>query len=458
MLEGKGQMVSRDDLPSGVGPDDGRTVQPPPSGGSFVRIRGMIVRFRTHLANLTAFTIIQAASYLIPVITIPYFARTLGIAGMGQLAIAGAVALGAGVLMDYAIQLSGTRFAASHIDDHVAIGRYLNTTTIVKLAILAPIFLSLCLSAFVFQQVGSHFWVFFWSLLSAVMLCLFPQWLFQGMLIMPLAARLIVTCRVGAAVLAMLLVRTPEDAFIVPATQAVAGAVALLAAARMLKRRYGITMTRSLPAEVKGLFSENWTLFSATAWGAVYAHGGVIIMSTMLSTTSIGFYSIAQKISQAFVSMFNVAAQTSFPSFVRSHIRAPGKLGAQVRLYIAAVAVAAAMALLIMFALREHIYIFFSARHSDVGIMIFSIWLATSFFTIISVSLNPVMIVLRLDSSMAVVYRLVGLSFLIAAPIACIYFGVIGMASTMLVTEAAMALFCATSVLGGLNFIKRAVR
>lgn len=422
-----------------------------------MRISAVFVRFRTHIANLTAFTIIQAASYLIPVVTIPYFARTLGIAGMGQLAIAGGVALAAGVLMDYAVQLSGTRFAASHIDDHVAIGRYLNTTTIVKLAILTPVFLGLCLSAFVFQQVASNFWVFFWSLLSAVMLCLFPQWLFQGMLIMPLAARLIVTCRVGAAVLAMLMVRTPEDAFIVPAVQAVAGAVALLAAARMLKRRYGITMTRSSSAEVKALFAENWTLFSATAWGGVYAHGGVIIMSTMLSATSIGFYSIAQKISQAFVSMFNVAAQTSFPTFVLSHTRDPGKLGAKVRLYITAVAVASAIALLVMFALREHIYMFFSGRHSEVGLMIFSVWLAASFFTIISVSLNPVMIVLRLDASMAVVYRLAGLSFLVAAPIACIRFGVVGMASTMLVTEAAMAFFCATSVLGGLNRIKRVV-
>lgn len=448
-------MVSRDDLPSGVQPSDACVAQSGRGNALFGRFWLLFVRFRSQLANLTAFTIIQAVSYLIPVVTIPYFARTLGIAGMGQLAIAGAVALAAGVLMDYAIQLSGTRFAASHIDDHGAIGSYLNATTIVKLSILVPIFLGLCLSALVFQQVATHFWVFFWSLLSVVMICLFPQWLFQGMLIMPLAARLLVACRVGAAVSAMLLVRTPDDAFIVPAAQAVAGAVALLAAARMLKRRYGIEMTRSSPDQVKALFRENWTLFSATAWGAVYAHGGVIIMSTMLSATSIGFYSIAQKISQAFVSMFNVAAQTGFPSFVRSHTQTPKKLGVQVRFYIAAVAASAAFSLIIMFVLREKIYMFFSGKNSDVGVEVFSIWLAASFFTILSVSLNPVMVVLRLDASMARVYRMAGLSFLVAAPAACLCFGVIGMAGAMLTTEAAMALFCAISVLSGLSLLKR---
>ncbi len=54
---------------------------------------------------------------------------------MGQLAIAGAVALTSGVLMDYALQLSGTRFAAAYADDQAAINQYLNASLIVKLAI-----------------------------------------------------------------------------------------------------------------------------------------------------------------------------------------------------------------------------------------------------------------------------------------------------------------------------------
>lgn len=444
--------MSRDDQ-SGAGAATGFAAE---ARGPLARVGVLFGRFRHHLVNLTAFTVLQAASYLIPVVTIPYFARALGIAGMGLLAIAGAVALAAGVLMDYAIQLSGPRFAASHADDPPAIGQYLNATSVVKLLIVLPILLGLCLSALVFEQVAGHFWIFFWSLLSAVMMCLFPQWLFQGMLVMPLAARILVTSRVAAAAAAMLLVRTPDDVFIVPATQALAGGVALLAAARMLRRRFGITITRSSPERVRALLRENWTLFSATAWGAAYAHGGVIIMSSMLSAVSIGFYSIAQKISQAFVSMFNVAAQTGLPTLVRSHTHAPERFGGQIRLYMALIAGAAAVALLGMFGLREHIYRFFAGQHSDVGVTVFSLWLAASFFTILSVSLNPVMIVLRLDASMAKVYRIAGLTFLVLAPIACMYFGVLGMAAAMLITEGSMALFCTVSVVSGLRRISEA--
>lgn len=447
--------MSRKDLPANS-PHSGQNVASPVWADHARSLRGitsLVVRFRSHFANLTAFTILQAASYLIPVVTIPYFARALGIAGMGELAIAGAVALAAGVLMDYAIQLSGTRFAASHCEDNEALARYLSTTTAVKLFIFLPIGIALSVSALPGGAVADHYWVFFWSLGSAAMICLFPQWLFQGLMIMPLAARILVTCRVGAAVAAMVLVRTPDDVFLVPMTQTIGGAIALLATAWLLKRKLGIKFEKPSLKQIKILLKDNWTLFSATAWGAVYAHGGVIIMSTMLTTTSIGFYSIAQKISQALVSMFNVAAQTSFPAFVRSHARTAGALNGQVRLYMAVVVTAAALTLFAMFLLRSELYLFFAGRYSTLGVQVFALWLAASLFTVISVSLNPIMVVLRLDTNMAKVYRITGLSFLVVAPIACLYFGVLGMAATMLITECFMASFCIISVARSLRHI-----
>lgn len=445
---------NRDAPVSGLGPGGEHVIAIAPFTISpRERIMALVGRFRHQLVNLTAFTFLQAASYLIPVVTIPYFARTLGIGGMGLLAIAGAVGLAAGVLMDYAIQLSGTRFAAGHADDHAAINSYLNATSLVKIGLFCPILLGLIGATLFSEQVAAHFWVFFWSLASAATMCLFPQWLFQGLLAMPIAARILVSCRVAAAVVGITLVRGPTDTFIVPMTQAVGGIVALLAAAIALRRRYGIMPGLAEPRYARQLLGENWTLFSATAWGAAYTHGGIIIMSTMLSSTSIGFYSIAQKISQAFVSMFNVAAQTGFPSFVRSHQRDATAFARQIRMYMALVVTASAAALFVLFLARDPLYTFFAGRYDATGVTVFVLWLAASLFTITSVSLNPVMVVLHRDGAMARFYRFTGLMFLICAPVACHFFGVIGMASAMLITEGLMALFFALSVRHGLRHV-----
>jgi O-antigen/teichoic acid export membrane protein len=106
-----------------------------------------------------------------------------------------------------------------------------------------------------------------------------------------------------------------------------------------------------------------------------------------------------------------------------------------------------ASAFLIMLLLREPIYQFFAGERSALGARVFVLWLVASLFTIASVSLNPVMVVLRLDASMAKVYRWTGLTFLVAAPIACAWFGILGMAGATLFTEGFMAFFCATSVM-----------
>ncbi len=423
-----------------------------PNGRS---LRSLLVLARGHLGNFSAFGFLQAASFLIPLITIPYFARVLGISGMGVLAIANAAGLTSGVIMDYAIQLSGTRFAASHEDDHSAINKYLDISILVKLILLMPIVAVLGISALLFDLVAEHVFVFVWALISAATICLFPQWLFQGLLAMPSAARILVTSRLAAAAAALLLVRSAGDIYLVPMTQALGGIASLAIATVMLRRRYGITPRLARRAEAVTMLRQNWTLFSATAWGATYVYGNVLIMSTMLSTTSIGFYSIAQRIAQAFVSMFNIVAQTAFPNYVRSHRRSGGQgLRRQVALYMALVALATLIAVAIMYALRYQIYGFFAGELNETGVTVFVIWLIAAIFMIIGVSLNPLMVVLHRDDQMARIYRWTGLAFLLCAPFACAQFGIIGMASAIVLTEFSIAFFFALVVWRGLREVR----
>lgn len=409
------------------------------TGRSIIALASM---FRRHLPSFTGFAVLQAASYLIPVVTIPFFARTLTIDGMGHIAIAAAVALAAGVFLDYGIVLSGPRFAARNEDDAQALNQYLDITTSLKLLLFLPAAAGLLLAAAFIPSIAQHFWVFAWSMISAVAMGLFPQWLFQGLLIIPVAARILVITRIIAAVLALVLVRSPSDAFVVPMTQAFAGIAALFAATNVLNRRYRIRIRHASKAQVMNLLRENWKLFSATAWGAVHTHGSIILMGALLPASTIGFYSIAQRISQAFVSMFNIAAQTGFPIFVRAQARRAASFAPRVRYYLLIVSAAAAVCLLLMFVLRDPIYAFFAGRHNDMGVTIFSIWLFASFFTVVSVSLNPIMIALHQDRRMASVYRITGIGFLVLAPIGAAYVGAIGVALAMLFPECFMAIYC----------------
>jgi PST family polysaccharide transporter len=412
----------------------------------FVLARSFARRFKLQLTNFSAYTALQAASYLIPVVTIPYFARTLTITGIGEVAIAAAVALAGAVLMDYGVLLSGTRFAANHTNDPEALNEYLVKTSVLKLMLLLALGAAFVAAVALVDFVQAHFWVFFWSIISAAAMCLFPQWLFQGLLIVPVAARILVTTRVLAAVSALVLVRTPADTFVVPMTQACGGIIALLASTIFLRRRYGLKVLMVAPRRVLDLARENFPLFSATAWGAIHTHGSIIIMGALLPPRSVGFYSIAERISQAFVSIFNIAAQTGFPSLVRGHARQDPAFAQQVRSYLIIVSVISAICLGTIFAVRAPLYYFFSGERSEVGLTIFSIWLFSSFFTVLCVSTSPILVAMHLDLSLAKVYRITGLGFIIIAPLAAYYLGGIGMALAALFPQCFMAIYCLIAV------------
>lgn len=406
---------------------------------------------RLHIFNFSAFTAIQAASYLIPLITIPYFARVLTISGMGQLAIANAVGLAGGVVMDYGVLQSGTRFSAKHADDRLMINRYLVTSSVLKCIFFLGLLAALILVAFIIPQVRDHFWVYWWAMLSAATACLFPLWLFQGLLMVPKAAKILVATRFIAAGGALFLIRSPSDTYVVPMAQAVAGSTALAFAVALLSRSLSFRAVRTTTAEIQNLLRDNWKLFSATAWGILHTYGSIVIIGAMLPAQSVGFYSIAEKISQAFVSFFNIAAQTAFPTIVRRFSSQSKDLSKTIRIYLAVVTSTSAFILIGMFLARQQIYSFFAGQHSPAGLSIFSIWLFASFFTVICVSLTPVMVAMHRDISLARIYRFTGITFLIGAPALVHFFGVVGMAMAALYPQCFMGLYLLVTVERGLR-------
>lgn len=419
-------------------------------------------RFRRHFVNLSSFTAIQIAGYLIPVVTVPYFARTLTIPVMGQLAIATAAAAIAGVLIDFGIQMSGARFAARNADNAPNIAQYLGTSSMLKLLLTGVLVLALLLIACFWQYLWTHLAVFFWSLAAISLYLLFPQWLFQGLQVMPAAARMVILTRVCSALAALALVRSPADAYLVPLTQAVGSGVALAWAVYFLRVRLDIGVSlKARRAALIELVQENRALFSATAWGAAYAHGAVIIMGLMLSAQTVGYYSIAQRICQAMVSMFSVLPQTLYPHLAQASAERPQALPRLVAGYIGSVALLAAICAIGVFAAREHVYYFFSGEVGGHGATILAWWLAISFFTILSVSMGPVLLSLNLDKSMADTYRIVGVAFLILAPAACALFGAFGMLAALLLVGVVIAAYSiwmsATVMLGDARTRRKAL-
>jgi PST family polysaccharide transporter len=415
---------------------------------------GIMKRFRLHAENFSAFTAIQVASYLIPILTIPYFSRVLTIDGMGQIAIASAIGLSAGVLMDYGVLQSGARYAAKNSSNLAALNNYLVVSTALKLSIFAALMIVFFIVFLLFSEVKNDFWVYFWSMISAATTSLFPIWLYQGLLIVPKAARILVTTRFFAAGLSVILIRSPDDTYVVPMAQSLVGLIALLASGTHFHQILPMKSSSTVLNDMRKMIFDNWKLFSATKWGLIHVYGSTIIVAIMLPIQSVGLYSIAEKLSQAFVSIFNIGAQTTFPGFVKRFSNEMDGFEKSIRLYIIIISLISFLTLALVFSIRYEIYLFFAGKSSSEGVNIFSIWLFSSFFTVISVSLTPVMVAMHQDSSLAKIYRFTGLTFLVIAPIMVHLYGAIGMAIAALYPQSFMAVYLLVAVHSTLKVVQ----
>lgn len=132
------------------------------------------------MSNFASLTILQAVTYLLPVIILPYLFRVIGPAKFGLIAFAQAFVQYFMILTDYGFSISATKQISLCQDEHAKICRIFSSVMTAKI-ILA--FLSLLiLGAIVYfvPKFRNDWLIFVFSFGTVIGNTLFPIWFFQG--------------------------------------------------------------------------------------------------------------------------------------------------------------------------------------------------------------------------------------------------------------------------------------
>ncbi len=229
----------------------------PPPAGTAVRIRRALsrqaigARLRHPIArNAAVLYLQQAASYILPIVTIPYLARVLGPHAWGVVVFAQGFSAWLSRLLEYGFNLSATRDVAGHRSDteRVAgiVSGVLGAQVLLAIAAgLAALIAGLTVPSF---QGRTLYLVLAW--LAAVTQGANPLWFYQGFEDMRLPALLSVTARLIATAGIFFLVNSPGDGWIVLALQVAGGFASSGIAIGSMYRRVPARMPR-LPKRLR---------------------------------------------------------------------------------------------------------------------------------------------------------------------------------------------------------------
>jgi len=263
--------------------------------------------------NVVALYVLQFANYLLPLITVPYVVRVLTPSGYGLGAFALSFAGLFGTVADYGFNLSASRAISVNRSDRSKVARiatHVMSTKAVMLVACAGVFV--LLTSAIPRLEGNNL-IMWMGFLQVAMVSLTPFWLYQGLEELRFSSRVNLAVRVSYVPALFLWVHRPGDVWkwmLLQAVVATASAAVLWTHAHL---RLGVVWTRVCWVDLRAQLREGFSLFISQAAVKAYTGGNTFILGMFTSVTVAGYYSAAEKVVQAVLSLLGPVMQAVYP-------------------------------------------------------------------------------------------------------------------------------------------------
>lgn len=265
------------------------------------------------IKNIGSLFGIKLAGYVIPLITLPYLVRTLGIESYGYLGFSIAIVQYFVLFVNYGFDLSATSHIAKNGNDKRAVSFIF--WNVILLRILFSFFglmVLLVLHHFIdeFRGIGN---ILLACYLTVFGTAIFPQWLFQGKEQLGLISIIRVVLQIISVPLLLFFVK--NDKSVIEA--ALIGNLPIIGVAVIslfiIWKRDWLCWVRPSWKGMKHEFNEGWHIFLSTAAVSMYTTSVTVVLGFLSGPTSVGYFVAADKLIKAVLGFFSPISSAFYP-------------------------------------------------------------------------------------------------------------------------------------------------
>lgn len=266
------------------------------------------------LNNFAVLSVLQALTYVLPIIILPYLFRTLGPEKFGLISFAQAFVQYFIILTDYGFNISATKEISLCQNDHARVRRIFSAVMTLK-AVLALVSLVILGTVVYFVPKFRGDWLVY--VLSYGVVAgntLFPGWFFQGTEKMKYIAHLNILGGLLLALSIFLTVRGPQDYLMVPLVSSAVSLITGLLGQSIASRKLGAAFRFPESEDLRQQIKTGWDVFISLVAVNAYTTTRIFAIGLLTNNTLTGFYSIAEKIAGMFQAFPLVSfSQALFP-------------------------------------------------------------------------------------------------------------------------------------------------
>jgi len=265
------------------------------------------------LENISSLMALQGLNYVVPLVTLPYLVRVLGIGPFGLISVAQAFAAYFVIFTDYGFNFSATRTIARQHDDMAAISATFSSVITIKVALMLLGIGIMALALTFVPHFRPDAGVYAVNYLAVVGNVLLPTWLFQGLQNMRTIAILNGVTRVAAACLLFVFVHSPRDYLIAAALPPLAVLVSGVAGFWICLRQFKLGYKFPAFQALRETLSEGIHLFVSMASITLYTNTNIVLVGLLAGNVQAGYFSTGEKVVRAAQGLLGAVFQGIFP-------------------------------------------------------------------------------------------------------------------------------------------------
>lgn len=267
----------------------------------------------TLLKNISYLGAVQGLNYILPLITLPYLVRVVGVEKFGIISLATAVISFYLVITDYGFNYTATREVALNRNNKKELISIFSSVMVIKFLLLFLSFISLVFLVSFFHKFEEFSLIYYLTFGVVIGQVLFPIWFFQGMEKMKFVAIVNISSKIISTILIFLLVKSKNDFYLVPMFISLGAIFSGFFSIYIMWKEFGVFFKFQGRSELIRHLKGGKNLFFTSFLSTLLTSSGILILGFFANNHVVGIYAAVEKLFKAIVGVFSPITQAIYP-------------------------------------------------------------------------------------------------------------------------------------------------
>jgi len=261
--------------------------------------------------NIIYLFILQVSNYILPLITLPYIVRTIGVEKFGVLSYANVIIFYLNILIDYGFNLSATREISINRGNKKKVSEIFISVILIKFILLIISFLIMVGLLNTFVYLDKYKEIYYFTFLMLIGKVLFPIWYFQGIEKMGYITIINVLSKIFFTILIFIYIKSENDFYLIPLINSL-GVILGGFIAFIISLKYIDIFIPSV-STLMFYFKDSTSLFISNVSIALFTASNTLILGIFADPKIVGIYSSIEKLIIAIKNFFIPIYQGIYP-------------------------------------------------------------------------------------------------------------------------------------------------